>query len=90
MRSAIRLDDLPLFAPESDLAKAVCGVNGKDWASLVPMLERQGFPQIDPLMGGRYVPAVRAWFDANNGLRKYPETADGQEDWGRWGKRRRA
>jgi len=87
---ASRWDDLPLYAPECDLAKAVCGSNSKQWPSLVPVLEREGLPKIDPLMGGRYVPAVKAWFDALNGLGTKPEAVDGREDFSRWGKRRRA
>lgn len=87
---ATRLEDLPLFAPDEDIALAVCGKNAGQWPSIAPLLERDGLPKIDPLIGGRYVPAVKAWFDAKNGLGKSPEAVDGQEEWSGWGKRRRA
>jgi hypothetical protein len=32
------------------------------------MLERDGLPKIDPLMGGRFWPAVRQWFLDRHGL----------------------
>ena len=32
------------------------------------MLEERGLPKVDQLMGGRYVPAVRAFFDRLYGL----------------------
>jgi hypothetical protein len=58
------LDQLPAFASEEQLAVALMGA-GKTCAfrSVVPLLEERGFPRIDGLMGGRYVPAVRAFFD---------------------------
>jgi hypothetical protein len=58
------LDQLPAFASEDDLATALMGT-GKTTAfrQIVPLLERRGFPTIDGLMGGRYVPAVKAFFD---------------------------
>jgi hypothetical protein len=58
------LDQLPAFADEDDLSTALMGT-GKItvWRQIVPLLERRGFPTIDGLMGGRYVPAVKAFFD---------------------------
>lgn len=55
-KRATRFDDLPLFAPDEDLAVAVCGKNAGQWPSIAALLEREGLPQIDPLFGGRYVP----------------------------------
>lgn len=56
--------ELPLFASEKDIAIAVMG-RGRytEWRGIVQLLERRGFPKIDGLMGGRYTPAVRAFFD---------------------------
>lgn len=85
----IRLDDLALYATDDEIAVAVCGKNADQWPSIVPVLERQGLPKIDPLIGGRYVPAVKAWFDAQNGLGDRPGPADGEEEWERWGRKRR-
>ncbi len=58
------LDKLPLFATEEAVACALLGP-GKtsEWRQIVPLLERRGFPTIDGLMGGRYTPAIRAFFD---------------------------
>lgn len=86
----VRLEDLPLFAPDEDLAQVVCGKNAGQWPSIAPLLEREGMPQIDPLFGGRYVPAVKAWLDAKNGLGEKPGAADGPEEWEKWGRKRRA
>jgi hypothetical protein len=78
------LDRLPLFADENALAGAIIGP-GKThhWHQVAPLLEGRGFPKIDAVMGGRYTPAVRAFFD-----REYKVTAahqvaerDGAEDW---------
>lgn len=58
------LDDLPAFAGEEELAAALMGT-GKTivFRQIVPLLEARGFPKVDGLMGGRYVPAVKAFFD---------------------------
>jgi hypothetical protein len=60
----ITLRDLPLFADERSLSEALLG-RGKytHWRAVVTLLEGRGFPKIDGLMGGRYTPAVRAFFD---------------------------
>jgi hypothetical protein len=64
-----RLDDLPLFADDSLLGAALLGEDrASEWRNLVPMYERRGFPKVDPVMGGRYVPAVRAFFDGEYGI----------------------
>jgi hypothetical protein len=60
----VTLRELPLSADERSLSDAVLG-RGKytHWRAVVPLLERRGFPTIDGLMGGRYWPAVKAFFD---------------------------
>jgi hypothetical protein len=63
------LDELPLFASDAELAAALWGPTKRiDWQSKFAVLERQGLPPIDPEMGGRYVPAVKAHFDKRYGL----------------------
>lgn len=59
------LDNLPLFASEEAIAAAVLGP-GKtvEWRGIVRLLENRGFPRIDGLHGGWYVPAIRAFYDA--------------------------
>ena len=62
-------DKLPLFASEEAISAALLGP-GKtaQWRQIAPLLERRGFPTIDGLMGGRYVPAVKAFFDREYGI----------------------
>lgn len=65
----VTLDSLPLFASDRELAVALLGKErGRAWRNLVPIYERNGFPKIDPLMGGRYTRAVLAFFDREYGL----------------------
>lgn len=66
-----KLDDLPLFASEEQLAVAILGP-GKtvEWRGIVKMLEERGLPGIDGFHGGRYVPAVRAFYDDQYRVRK--------------------
>lgn len=64
------LDELPLFASEEQIATAVLGPGRTvDWRGIAPLLERRGLPGIDGLHGGRYVPAVRAFYDAQYRVR---------------------
>jgi hypothetical protein len=86
-RRQITIEQLPLFADERSLSDAVLG-RGKytHWRAVVPLLERRGFPTIDGLMGGRYWPAVKAFFDREYNLdAAHPIAArDGQEALGTW------
>jgi hypothetical protein len=72
-----------LYPDEAELAQCILGKKAKQWSSIVPTLEREGLPRIDPLAGGRYYPAVRAFLDRRHGLRKdqLPASADGGEVW---------
>ncbi|TKV73297.1 hypothetical protein FDV58_37725 [Bradyrhizobium elkanii] len=65
----ITLRDLPLFADERSLSEAFLG-SGRytHWRAVIPLLEVRGFPKVDGLMGGRYVPAVKAFFDREYGI----------------------
>lgn len=83
------LSKLPLFATDREIAVAVVG---KERASMyikavIPMLERQGFPRIDPLHDGRPVPLVRKWYNIHMGVDKsYVLTSlqDGKENPDAW------
>jgi hypothetical protein len=35
----------------------------REWRQIAPLLERRGLPTVDGLLGGRYTPAVKAFFD---------------------------
>ncbi|NMN58020.1 hypothetical protein FHT36_001922 [Xanthobacter sp. SG618] len=60
---ARRLDDIPLFADEADIARAVLGPGRvAEWRAMAVVLEREGLPRVDPMMGRRCWPAVREWF----------------------------
>jgi hypothetical protein len=80
-------DDLPLFAGEAELAEVFMGP-GKtsEWRQFAALLEPRGLPRIDALMGGRYRPAVKAFFDKEYGLTTVaPRTVpDGPEKLGTW------
>lgn len=58
-----------LFPSEHEIARRL-GQDPASWAAKAAILERDGFPTIDPLMGGRYWPACTAWFDRRYGLAK--------------------
>jgi len=62
------------------------------WKEIATLLENRGFPTIDHLMGGRYVPAVKAFFDREYNLIEGSVTAklvkDGPEDWTSWNKKK--
>lgn len=86
------LDDLPLFADDSAIGQALLGLSrAAEWRQLAPLYERRdGFPKIDDVMGGRYVPAIRAFFDRIYGLSPIEIKApDGVERPEKWNDRRR-
>jgi hypothetical protein len=85
------LDQLPLFAYDSSIGAALFGSDrAGEWPSIASLLDTRGLPKIDALMGGRYVPAVRAFFDRDYGLASTaPLTPDGVEELGAWKRKRR-
>jgi hypothetical protein len=62
-------DRLPLFANEEAISGALMGP-GKtaEWRQIAPLLERRGLPTVDGLLGGRYTPALKAFFDREYGI----------------------
>jgi hypothetical protein len=86
---AFSLESLPLFATDDILGAALLGPErAREWQQIAPLLEPRGLPKFDPLMGGRYVPAVRACFDNLYGLNRNdggaPLAPDGVEDFQSW------
>lgn len=77
----VTLADLPLFATDEQLGEAVLGpVRKGEFSALAILCERDGMPKIDAFWGGRYVPAVRAFFDHENGLADFaPTSPNGME-----------
>jgi hypothetical protein len=61
--------NLPLFATDEDIGEAVLGYDRRrDFTGLASLHERMGMPKLDPVWGGRYVPAVKAYLDSDYGL----------------------
>jgi hypothetical protein len=56
-----RSTDAPLYPDEAEIARRVLGERAQEWPGKVAVLERDGLPKIDPLMGGGFWPAVRQW-----------------------------
>ena len=85
------IDNLPLFAADCDLGPAILGPKrAGDWPQIAALLESKGLPTINAAMGGRYTPAVKAFFDRQYGLAgEAPQKPDGVEDLGSWRKRKR-
>lgn len=85
------ISDLPLFAADEAISSAFMG-QGKtaEWRQIAALLETRGLPKIDALMGGRYVPAMRAFFDKEYGLiEKAPRLSpSGIENLGAWNRER--
>jgi hypothetical protein len=75
-----------LFPCEAEIARRL-SQSEKRWRAVAKVLEREGLPRIDPVMGGRFWPAVVAFFEARYGVRTgagavtYPGPPDGPEHW---------
>lgn len=84
----VPLDRLPLFATDAELAGAILGPRRGNWPAIAQLLETKGLPRINTLMGGRYVPAVKQYFDADNGIlqKVLPSHPDGVENLAAWKK----
>lgn len=84
MKPILTINDLPLYSDDEKIGEAVLGpARKKEFAGLAALLERDGMPKISPLWGGRYVPAVKAFLDKDNGLAALaPLNPDGME--GEW------
>ena len=79
-RGLLRPQDEALFLREQEIARRL-GQTPRDWEAKAIVLERHGLPRIDPLMGGRYWPAVRAFFDQRYGISNaVPSQPDGGEN----------
>jgi hypothetical protein len=83
---------LPLFATDDVIGAVLLGPERiAEFKEIVPLLEARGFPKVDALMGGRYVPAIRAHFDHQYGLDRsggQPLAPDGTEEFAKWRSRK--
>ncbi len=66
-RSAAKYRDQGLFPCEAEIARRLSQAPG-EWTAKAEILERDGLPQIDPIMGGRFWPAVEAYWKRRYGL----------------------
>jgi hypothetical protein len=60
--------ELALYPDEAEIARRVLGARWREWPAKAIVLERDGLPKVDPLMGGRFWPAVQRWFLERHGL----------------------
>jgi hypothetical protein len=66
---ALPFHDLPLFATDAKLGKALLdAARAAEWKDLASLYEQRGLPKIDPVMGGRFTPAVRRFFGQEYGM----------------------
>lgn len=84
------LSTLPLFATDQQLAVAIVGKErAAMWIkSVVPQLERKGFPRVDPLHDGRPVPLVMKFYHDYLGITAGFAAVDGEERLGQFSKRK--
>jgi len=69
LRPPLTWDQLPLYASDEAIGEAVLGRARRcEFATMAGLHERDGMPKIDLVWGGRYVPAVKAFLDAQYGL----------------------
>jgi hypothetical protein len=87
------LYELPLFADDAAIGAALLGPDrAREWCQIAALLEARGLPKIDQLMHGRYVPAVRAFFDHLYGLDRKDSpflAPDGGENFEAWRRKQR-
>jgi hypothetical protein len=81
-------DDLPLFPSEEQLALAILGKRARDWRQIAAHYDGKGLPAVDPVMGARYAPAVKAFFDKVWNVNATHIGQDGPERSETWAKRR--
>lgn len=69
-----------LFPCEAEIAKRLSQLPA-EWGAKAKVLERDGLPKIDPVMGGRFWPAVQAYWFRRYGLSTIEASQpDGEEN----------
>jgi hypothetical protein len=72
--------DQGLFPCEAEVARRL-SQDAASWKAKAIILERDGLPKVDPLMGGRFWPGVVAYWNRRYGLSRVEASAlDGQEN----------
>jgi hypothetical protein len=85
----IKLDDLPMFASDQQIAEAIVGkTSAEKWLRerLPTLASKPGFPPIDAFHGGRPVKLVARFYDEYLGTAERGSTPAprGREDVGAW------
>lgn len=85
------MNDLPLFATDQQLPVAIVGKErAAMWIkTVIPQLERKGFPRVDPLHDGRPVPLVMKFYDGYLGITAGFAAVDGEERLGQFSRGRK-
>lgn len=92
----VSFDDLPLFATDMEIARAVVGeARAADWVKtrLPTLAGKPGYPPIDPYHNGRPTWLIRRFYEQYlgvAGIGSKPGAADGKEDAGAWRSKRSA
>lgn len=72
--------DEGLFPCEAEVARRL-SQDPTAWRAKAVILERDGLPKVDPLLGGRYWPGVVAYLNRRYGLSRVEALAlDGKEN----------
>lgn len=80
LTGAARQLNAGLFPPEAEIARRL-SQTPQTWHAKALVLERDGMPKVDPIMGGRYWPAVEAYFNRRYGIATSgPSALDGMEN----------
>jgi hypothetical protein len=67
-----------LFPCEAEVARRL-SQRPADWAAKAKILEREGLPRVDPIMNGRYWPAVESFWKRRYGISTVdPSQPDGE------------
>jgi hypothetical protein len=84
----LKLDDLPVFATDQQIAEAIVGKDKAErWMKerLPTLANKPGFPPIDPFHGGRPVKLVARFYDEYLGTGSgKPSAPRGVEDVSAW------
>lgn len=79
-RAAKDVKVIGLFPCEAEIARRL-SQTPVEWAAKATILERDGLPRIDPVMGGRYWPAVQAYWNRRYCLSSIkPSQPDGEDN----------
>jgi hypothetical protein len=66
-RKSLEVRKQGLFPCEAEIARRL-SQEPHEWAAKAVILERHGLPRIDPMMGGRFWPAVLQFWNQRYGL----------------------